>query len=258
MLRNVSVLPNAHAPGHGGDVTDATGSDLSVVLVEDDERLATLTARYLRSHGVLVHVVTRGDAAEREVLALRPDVVLLDLSLPGVDGLEVCRRLRQKVDTPIVMVTARDEEVDRVLGLEGGADDYVTKPFSPRELLARVRAQARRARGKVGPGPARIRVGALEVDTGTRSASLSGQEITLTTYEFDLLRALAERAGRVLTRETLMTLVRGAPDEAFERTVDVHVSRLRQKLGDDPRNPRWLKTIRGVGYALVDGADGAG
>lgn len=224
---------------------------VSLVYVEDDERLGKLTAEYLRSHNVDVTLVSRGDLAVAEVLRVRPDVVLLDLMLPGTDGLAVCRELRERVDVPIVIVTARTEEADRVMGLEGGADDYVGKPFSSRELLARIRAQARRARGKIGPRANSIEVGDLVIDASTMTATLSGRELALTTYEFALLRVLAERSGRVLTREQLMQLVRGSTDEAFDRSIDVHISRLRQKLEDDPRHPRFLKTIRGVGYVLV-------
>jgi DNA-binding response OmpR family regulator len=155
------------------------------------------------------------------------------------------------MDVPIIMVTARSEEADRVLGLEGGADDYVSKPFSSRELLARIRAHARRARGRAGPSPERIEVGTLVVDTGTMTASLNGSRLALTTHEFSLLKVLAERAGRVLGREQLLALLHGSADEAFDRSIDVHVSRLRHKLEDDPRNPRLLKTIRGVGYMLA-------
>ncbi|MBX7191295.1 MAG: response regulator transcription factor [Sandaracinaceae bacterium] len=223
---------------------------LTVVYVEDDERLARLTAQYLGTHGVTVHVVTRGDVAVAEILRVRPDVVLLDLMLPGLDGLEVCRRLRERMDVPVIVLTARTEEADRVLGLEGGADDYVLKPFSSRELLARVRAQARRARGLVGPRANRLEVGPLVVDATTMTATLHGKPLALTTYELSLLRVLAERPGRVLGREQLMELVTGNADDAFDRSIDVHVSRLRAKLGDDPRQPRLLKTVRGVGYVL--------
>jgi DNA-binding response OmpR family regulator len=142
---------------------------------------------------------------------------------------------------------------DRVMGLEGGADDYVVKPFSSRELLARIRAQARRASGKAGPAPKSIVVGKLVIDTGTVSASLDGALLTLTTFEFSLLRALAERTGRVLGREQLLLLLHGSAEEAFDRSIDVHISRLRHKLGDDPKSPRILKTIRGVGYMLTPG-----
>jgi DNA-binding response OmpR family regulator len=240
-----------HMPHSPSDPPRSAVEHLSVVYVEDDERLARLTSQYLRSHNVEVHVVARGDAALAEVLRTRPDVVLLDLMLPGADGIEVCRSIRGRIDVPIIMVTARGEEADRVLGLEGGADDYVIKPFSSRELLARVRAQARRARGKAGPPAARLTVAGLTIDTTTMSASLHGKRLVLTTFEFALLRVLTERAGRVLGRELLLELVHGTAEEAFDRSIDVHVSRLRAKLEDDPKNPRLLKTIRGVGYMLA-------
>jgi DNA-binding response OmpR family regulator len=224
---------------------------LSVVYVEDDERLARLTAQYLRSHGLTVAVVARGDLAVTEVLRTRPDVVLLDLMLPGADGLEVCRRLRERIDVPIIMLTARVEEADRVLGLEDGADDYVSKPFSSRELLARIRAQVRRARGRAGPAAARLEVGELSVDSTTMTATLRGKRLLLTTYEFALLRVLAERPGRVLGREQLLELVHGSAEDAFDRSIDVHISRLRHKLEDDPKSPRLLKTVRGIGYMLA-------
>lgn len=222
-----------------------------MVLVEDDERLAKLTARYLESHGVAVTIVGDGRDAVARVALERPDVVLLDLMLPGMSGLEVCRQLRTRMDTPILMVTARGEEADRVMGLEGGADDYIAKPFSSRELLARIRAHARRARGATGPTKKHVDVGRIVIDPEAMSATLDGHRLVLTTYEFMLLRALAERAGRVLTREQLVDIVRGSAEEAFDRSVDVHVSHLRAKLGDDPRNPTLIKTVRGVGYMLA-------
>jgi DNA-binding response OmpR family regulator len=227
--------------------------EIRVVYVEDDDRLARLTTQYLKTHRVDVHVVTRGDQALLEVLRVRPDVVLLDLMLPGTDGLDVCRQLRARTDVPIIMVTARTEEADRVLGLEGGADDYVAKPFQSRELLARIRAQARRARGDSGPRPERIIVGNLVIDATTMQVTVDGEPIALTTSEFALLHALAQRAGRVLGREQLLQLLHGSPDEAFDRSIDVVVSRLRHKIEDDPRSPRMLKTIRGAGYMLAPG-----
>jgi len=229
----------------------STDSGILVLYVEDDERLAQLTAKYLESHGVHVVVVTSGLEAVAQALKLRPDVVLLDLMLPGIDGLEVCRRLRERLDTPILMVTAHGDEPDRVVGLEGGADDYIVKPFSSRELLARIRAQARRARGRAGPSEKTVVVGSLRIEPQAMQATLEGRPIQLTTYEFTLLRALAARAGHVLSREQLIDLVRGNAEEAFDRSIDVHISHLRQKLGDDPRNPRLLKTVRGVGYMLA-------
>ena len=232
-------------------MTSTTEEPLTVVLVEDDERLAKLTARYLESHGVTVTIVADGREAIARILQTRPDVVLLDLMLPGMSGLDVCRDLRSRSDVPILMVTARGEEADRVVGLEGGADDYIAKPFSSRELLARIRAHARRARGAAGPAKKTIQLGRLMVDADAMHATLDGNQLALTTYEFMLLRALAERAGRVLSREQLVDLVRGSAEEAFDRSVDVHVSHLRAKLGDDPRNPRLIKTVRGVGYMLA-------
>ena len=249
MLRRLLPLL---AIGHplGVNASVEREESLTVVYVEDDEKLARLTAQYLGTHGVTTHVITRGDVAVAEIVRIRPNVVLLDLMLPGLDGLEVCRRLRERLDVPVIVLTARTEEADRVLGLEGGADDYVLKPFSSRELLARIRAHARRAKGLVGPRASRIEVGPLVVDAATMTVTLHGKPLALTTYEMSLLRVLAERPGRVLGREQLMELVKGNADDAFDRSIDVHVSRLRAKLGDDPRQPRLLKTVRGVGYVL--------
>jgi DNA-binding response OmpR family regulator len=224
---------------------------ISVVYIEDDERLAALTARYLESHGVRVTLAFDARDGIAKTLRCCPDAILLDLMLPGTGGLEACRELRSRIDTPILMVTARGEEADRVMGLEGGADDYIHKPFSSRELLARIRAQVRRARGRVGPASNVLRVGGLVIDAASMRATIDGKDLSLTTYELKLLRALAERAGRVHTREQLVDLVRGSADEAFDRSIDVHISHLRQKLGDDPRSPRLLKTVRGIGYLLA-------
>jgi len=232
--------------------------EIRVVYVEDDDRLARLTTQYLNTHRVEVHVVTRGDQALAEVLRVRPDVVLLDLMLPGADGIDVCRQLRARTDVPIIMVTARTEEADRVLGLEGGADDYVPKPFQSRELLARIRAQARRARGDSGPRAERLVVGGLVIDATTMQVTVGGKPIALTTSEFALLQALAQRPGRVLGREQLLQLLHGSSDEAFDRSIDVVVSRLRHKIEDDPRSPRMLKTIRGAGYMLTPADASAG
>ncbi|MFO0548829.1 MAG: response regulator transcription factor [Polyangiaceae bacterium] len=223
-------------------------SAISVLYIEDDEKLGRLTAKYFESHGLFVTLATDAVTGLAAAMRVRPDVILLDVMLPVMDGFEVCRQLRTRLATPIIMVTARGEEADRVMGLEGGADDYVSKPFSSRELLARVRAHARRAKGVVGPSNETLVVGDIVVDSASRTVTRAGVPIPLTTYEFDLLRALAERAGRVLTREQLVDLVRGSADEAFDRSIDVHVSHLRKKLGDDPRSPRLLKTVRGVGY----------
>jgi two-component system response regulator RstA len=221
---------------------------IRVLMVEDDQRLADLTGQYLERHGAVVAVARAGNEGLEEARRQRYDVVLLDIMLPGMSGIEVCQRLREQSDVPILMITARGEEADRVMGLEIGADDYLAKPFSPRELLARVRALVRRARGQVGPTTRAVHVGDLDLDPGARTASLSGRPLDLTGYEFSLLYALASRAGRVLSREQLMELARGSAEEAFDRSIDVHVSRLRHKLGDDSRRPRRIKTVRGVGY----------
>jgi two-component system, OmpR family, response regulator len=237
----------------GGVVTMQPVSDpvLTALLVEDDARLASLTREYLEGHGVVVTLASDGRTGLGEALARRHDVVLLDLMLPEKSGLDVCRELRARSDVPIIVLTARGEEADRVLGLELGADDYLAKPYSPRELLARIRAVVRRARGQAGPSLEVVKVGSLVVDPGARRATYDGRELALTGYEFALLEALAKRAGRVLSREQLMEMAKGSAEESFDRSIDVHVSRLRHKLGDDPKRPRLLKTVRGAGYLLA-------
>jgi two-component system OmpR family response regulator len=227
------------------------GSPVRILFAEDDERLGQLTARYLESHGAQVVRALSGSEALGHARALAFDVILLDLMLPGKDGLEVCRELRRLTDVPIIMVTARAEEADRVLGLETGADDYVVKPFSSPELLARVMAHVRRARGQLGPRERVLNVGRLMLDPSLRRAVMEGRELTLTSYEFAILQVLAERPGRPLSREQLIELAGGNAEEAFDRSIDVHVSRLRQKLGDDAKRPRLLRTVRGVGYVLT-------
>lgn len=236
-------------------MSDVTDPILTALLVEDDARLARLTSEYLTGHGIVVTHVADGRRGLEEALRGRWDVVLLDLMLPGRDGLEICRELRTRTDLPIIILTARGEEADRVMGLELGADDYLAKPYSPRELLARIRSVTRRAKGRAGPRNDVITVGTLTLDPASRRVARSGTEIALTGYEFDLLRALAERAGRILSREQLMERVRGSAEDAFDRSIDVHVSRLRQKLGDDPKRPRLIKTVRGVGYLLATGTE---
>jgi DNA-binding response OmpR family regulator len=228
---------------------------IQVLLVEDDEKLARLTADYLERSGLIVTRVGDGRTALATVLSQRFDIVVLDLMLPLLGGLEVCRELRTRSSIPILMVTARDEEVDRVLGLEVGADDYVTKPFSTRELLARIRAHVRRARGRTGPAPvAVLRVGPLTLEPGALRATLRGQPLDLTSHEFALLRVLAERPGQPLSREELLVRL-GSAEQAFDRAIDVRISRLRQKLEADPREPQLIKTVRGVGYVLAVGEE---
>jgi DNA-binding response OmpR family regulator len=235
--------------------THTDEANTRLLMVEDDERLALLTARYLEQYGLTVTRVADGREAIRVGTHGGFDLVLLDLMLPGCDGLEVCRSLRAHVDAPIIILTARTDEADRILGLEMGADDYVSKPFSARELLARVRAQLRRARGKAGPRVQPLRAGRIEVNPARLTASIDGKELPLTGYEFTLLRALVERAGRVLTRDQLLSITNREADAVFDRSIDGHISRLRQKLGDDPRRPRVLKTIRGAGYVLATGGE---
>jgi DNA-binding response OmpR family regulator len=233
-------------PGEGPDAA------LRVLYVEDDEKLALLTRRYLEKHGLIVTWVADGRDALAVATREHFDVALLDLMLPRLDGVSLCREIRTRSDLPIIMLTARDEEADKVLGLESGADDYLAKPYSPRELLARIRAQVRRARGNAGPAPARtVRVGGLVLEPAAMLATLDGKALPLTAYEFTLLRVLAERAGRVLSREQLLDLARGSAEEAFDRSIDVHISRLRAKLEADPRHPRLLRTVRGAGYMLA-------
>jgi two-component system OmpR family response regulator len=223
----------------------------SVVYLEQDEELARRTTQYLVSQDLETFWITRGDKVMGEVLRVKPDVIVLDLRLPGLGGFEVCRRLRERMTVPIIVVSARDDEAHRVMALEGGADDYVTKPFSPRELVARIRAHARRERGLTGPRVGRVQVGELVLDSGALRATLGGKSLDLTSCQFSLLLALAERAGRVVSRERLIALTHGDAGETFDRSVDVHVSRIRHKIEMDPRNPRRLKTLRGMGYMLT-------
>ena len=225
---------------------------IRVLLVEDDQKLAKLTATYLEAHGIVVFLASNGNQGLADALKLQPDVVLLDINLPGRSGLDVCRAIRGRSDQAIIMVTASGEEADRVMGLEIGADDYLAKPFSSRELLARIRALVRRSRVTPTSSDHEIVVGGLRLEPTAMRASLDGTDLFLTSDEFILLRILADRAGRVLSREQLLDLTKGgSADEVFDRTIDVRISRLRQKLGDDPKQPRLLKTVRGAGYMFM-------
>ena len=231
---------------------------MRALLVDDDRELARLLTDYLATHGVAVDNVEDGALAlERLAAGIEAyDIVLLDVMLPGIDGFEVCRRIRARHDVPIVMLTARGEDTDRVVGLELGADDYVPKPFSPRELLARMRAVLRRARPASSQGGAgdRVEVGDLVVEVPAHKATLGGKELQLTSFEFRVLVALARRAGETVTREELAGVVLpkgGRYDPSVDRSLDVHVSHLRHKLGDEAREPRRIRTVRGIGYVLV-------
>jgi DNA-binding response OmpR family regulator len=228
---------------------------LRVLCIDDDRRLYELLASFLAPNGVtLVHALdgAQGLAAlERDVF----DAVLLDVMMPGMDGLQVCQRIRQTKQLPIIMLTARGDEADRVVGLELGADDYVPKPFSPRELLARLRAVLRRAQPAA--VVAEIVIGRVAIDVGARQVRVGAQPAELTGLEFDILLALARRPGRVVPRETLLAEAGRDDITVNDRTVDVHVSHLRRKLGDDSKSPRLIKTVRGVGYVLAPaGAQG--
>ncbi len=224
-----------------------------ILMIEDDTRLSGMVSEYLGASGFRITVCgTAGEGLER----LRHeafDALLLDLMLPDMDGLEVCRAVRAGSDLPILMLTARGDATDRIVGLELGADDYLPKPFDPRELLARLRAVLRR---RV-PGRAAniLQFGRLEIDRGARAVRLDGEERSLTSYQFALLVALAERPGRVMSRDELMDLVKGEQLEAFDRSIDVHISRVRAAIEDDPKRPRRIITVRGAGYVFAKSQD---
>ncbi len=222
-----------------------------ILLVEDDERLAGLTSEYLTRNDFEVAVEGRGDTAEARILAEQPDLVILDVMLPGKDGFEVCRGVRHAYRGVILMLTARDEDFDQILGLEMGADDYIAKPVQPRVLLARIKALLRRLPGtpENAPGGTEEKVfGEFRISQATRTASLAGQTIDLTTAEFDLLWLLACHAGSVLSRDDLLQELRGIGFDGLDRSIDARISRLRKKLNDDPENPTRIKTVRGKGY----------
>jgi two-component system OmpR family response regulator/two-component system response regulator RstA len=223
---------------------------IRILLVEDDERLAELTAEYLTKNDMQVTIEPRGDTAEARILAEQPDLVMLDVMLPGKDGFEVCRAVRPNYRGVILMLTARDEDFDQILGLEMGADDYIAKPVQPRVLLARIKALLRRL--PTGEAPAneseKMVFGEFNISQSTRTAMLSGESIDLTTAEFDLLWLLATHAGNVLSRDDLLLELRGIGFDGLDRSIDARISRLRKKLNDDPENPTRIKTVRGKGY----------
>ncbi|MFC2990994.1 MULTISPECIES: winged helix-turn-helix domain-containing protein [Halomonas] len=222
-----------------------------VLIIEDDERLADLTRDYLQANGFRVTLEADGGRGVERILALQPDLVILDLMLPGEDGLSICRRVRGDYPGPILMLTARTDDMDQVLGLEMGADDYVAKPVQPRVLLARMRALLRRAENAEVVAEPRLSFGNLEIDSATREAWLDGNRIDLTSAEFDLLWLLASNAGRVLTREEIFSQLRGIKYDGQDRSIDVRVSRIRPKIGDDPNQPHRIKTVRSKGYLFV-------
>ena len=237
-----------------------------LLMIEDDERLANMVSEYLGQSGLQVTHMADGASGlavlQDPASSLVPDLVILDLMLPDLDGLEVCRRIRtlpgQAAQVPILMLTAKGDPMDRVIGLEVGADDYLPKPFEPRELLARIRAILRRREGGVAasmqPSQA-LRFGSLEIDRDARTVSVAGKQADLTSYQFDLLVTLAERAGRVLSRDQIMEAVRGRELEAFDRSIDVHMGRIRAAIEADAKAPRRILTVRGVGYVFAKQQD---
>ena len=225
-----------------------------ILMIEDDRHLAAMVSEYLGANGFEVTVAPRAERGLSLLAAGGFRAVLLDVMLPDLDGFEVCRRIRARGDTPVLMLTARGDDTDRIVGLELGADDYLPKPFNPRELLARLKAILRR-RTPGADGRPLLRFGRLEIDREARLVRLDGRERPLTGHQFDLLMALAENAGRVLSREALMERVRGDALEAFDRSIDVHVSRIRAAIEDDPRHPRRILTVRGTGYVFARAQD---
>lgn len=222
-----------------------------ILVVDDEARIVKLVRDYLQRAGFDVLSALDGETALTLARLEQPDLIILDLMLPAVDGLDVCRRLRQESGVPIIMLTARVEEADRIVGLELGADDYVTKPFSPRELVARVRATLRRASGEVGPTTV-LRASDVELDTASLSASVDGEPVDLTSTEFQLLATLVRQPGRIFSREQLLEAVHGVVFDGYDRSVDSHIKNLRRKIEPDPRNPRYIQTVYGVGYRFGD------
>lgn len=250
----------ARVVAHNGPVTAASSAPLRALVVDDEPALADVVSSYLTRDGFEVAVAHRGEDALDRARSLDPDVVVLDLGLPGIDGLEVCRQLRTFSDCYVIMLTARADEVDTLVGLSVGADDYLTKPFSPRELVARIRAMLRRPRASARPGattagaadPA-VTIGDLTIDVAAREARVAGELVNLTRTEFDVLATLALRPGAVLSRAALIEAVWGGNWVGDEHLVDVHVLHVRQKLGDSAERQQYVRTIRGVGYRIGTG-----
>ena len=228
----------------------------ALLMIEDDERLAGMVADYLSASGYAVGHAPDGQSGLTQLEHSQPELVILDLMLPDMDGLQVCQRIRSLPgaagQVPVLMLTAKGDPMDRIIGLEMGADDYLPKPFEPRELLARIRAILRRKGNGVALTAAQtLHFGSLEIDRDARRVTVRGEERELTSYQFDLLVALAERAGRVLTRDQIMEAVRGRELEAFDRSIDVHMGRIRAAIEDDVKSPKRILTVRGVGYVFA-------
>ena len=223
----------------------------TVLVVDDETRIVELARDYLEHAGFAVLTASDGPSALMTARTRKPDVVVLDLGLPGMDGLDVARAIRKESETPIVMLTARDDELDRILGLEIGADDYVTKPFSPRELVARIRAILRRVDRQVEPSD-RIEVAGVSIDVSRMKVEADGRQVELTPTEFQLLTTLARQPGRIFTRSQLLDAIHGVAFESYERAIDAHVKNLRHKLEPDPARPRYVLTVYGVGYRFAE------
>jgi DNA-binding response OmpR family regulator len=228
-----------------------------LLMIEDDTRLATMVGEYLRQSGYAFNHAADGESGLVAIQSSPVDLVILDLMLPGIDGLEVCRRIKALgTGTAVLMLTAKGDPMDRIVGLEIGADDYLPKPFEPRELLARIRAVLRRGGDTASGGVHKsLRFGSLEIDRDARVVSVSGKPCELTSYQFDLLVALADRAGRVLSRDQIMEAVRGRELEAFDRSIDVHMGRIRSAIEVDAKDPKRILTVRGVGYVFAKQQD---
>jgi DNA-binding response OmpR family regulator len=234
-----------------------------ILMIEDDARLAQMVSEYLGQSGIAVTHAGDGETGLEQLPLVQPELVILDLMMPGIDGLEVCRRIRALPGdlsrVPVIMLTAKGDPMDRIIGLEIGADDYLPKPFEPRELLARIRAVLRRRADPAGSVTSRstpvLRFGSLEIDRDARTVLVAGQASELTSYQFDLLVAMAERAGRVLTRDQIMEAVRGRELEAFDRSIDVHIGRIRNAIEADSKDPKRILTVRGVGYVFAKQQD---
>jgi two-component system OmpR family response regulator len=232
-----------------------------VLVVDDDPSIREMLAEYLASHGYAVALAADGEAMREEIERAAPDVILLDLRLPREDGLTLARYLRERYDVGIIMVTGAGEIVDRIVGLEVGADDYVTKPFDPRELLARIKSVMRRTQARPAAGtdaggtpPDRVRFGACRLDLGSHQLyDATGSEIPITTMEFDLLRIFAEHPGKALSRDRILNLTKNRDWDPYDRSVDIRIARLRRKVEEDPENPQVIRTVRGVGYMFVPG-----
>jgi len=223
----------------------------TILVVDDEPKILQIARDYLENAGYRVIAAGDGAAALQRAQAEQPDLVVLDLGLPGMDGLDVCRQIRRSSEVPIIMLTARGEESDKLVGLELGADDYIVKPFSPKELVARVRAVLRRFERAQQPGEI-IRVGQVELDVPRMRVTVEGREVELTGTEFELLAALAAQPGRIFSRAQLLDTIHGVAIESYERAIDAHIKNIRRKIEPDPRQPRFIRTVYGVGYKFND------